>query len=178
MKINDKGRSSVGGLFIILLGCVVFTVIGLYFYEKREDEAYSGTLAKMNEVHALYKKSEEEKAGYKKAMEEAKAEAAAATLKVGALELEVKKHEEALDVFRDQVMDTREKQVKLREILATKKTQITLPTGAIQVEILHPTKKRVDTPPPVPRSGQPLGKGMGAILKEQKGKKQAQPRAQ
>lgn len=177
---NDRGRSTVGGLLIILAGCVAFVVLGLYFYEKREDEAYSNTLTKVSEVKALYEKSEKEKEGYKKLLDDATAEAKAASIKVGALEAEVTKLNDAMDVFRDQVMDTREKQVKLREILATKKTQVVLPQGAIQVEILKSAAppKIPAGPPPVPGKG--LGKGMGAVLKDQKTPKKsaAQPRAQ
>lgn len=177
MKINDRGGSTVGGLVIIFIGCIMFVVLGLYFYEKREDEAYSKTLGLMTETNNAVKKAIEDKEAYAKRAEAAETEAKAATAAVAECSGKIAKFEEALDVFRDQVMDTREKQVKLREILATKKTQVVLPQGAIQVEILKsaPGPKIPPGPPPVPGSvkkGQPLGRGVEAVLKDQKNGKQ------
>jgi septation ring formation regulator EzrA len=124
---------------------------GFWYYGQSEDTAFHKTLAEIKSIKADYKRVDDLVASNISTV-------ANCNLKVKELEQTVAKMRDELDVFRDQVADTREKQIRLREALAAKRPQVKMPSGPIQVEFV--------TSPTPPKS--PHQKADPAVVKKVK----------
>lgn len=181
-KQEIKGRDSMSGVVVIFLGSVLFVALGLYFWDKREGEAYDNTWVEMKKVMSKVNALENDLTAKQKELYLTIKDFNEAKNRIQGLEDANAKLREELDVFRDQVADTQEKQIKIREALAAKRpmTKVVLPTGPIQVEVWSrpvqqtkpPTQPSAQPPPQQqPAKKGPLGKGVKSLLRdEQNGK--------
>jgi lipopolysaccharide export LptBFGC system permease protein LptF len=162
-KKTTEGSKMFMNVFVLcFVLSVIFFFFGLWFYSNSEDTAYHATLKKLNEVSSKNESLE-------KILNANISTIATNNLKFQALENlnikmseDLKKAQDEMDVFRDQVFDTREKQIKLRDMLSRKRPQFSLPTGVIPIEIsINPN------PPKSPHGAKPT-KDQRATLKKVK----------
>ena len=168
MNQNTKEEKVSVGAIMFLLG-VVMIIASILIYSKAEDNSFSTLLNKQNEQSGKLRELEN-------LLNSNISTIAANNLRVQdceksntAMKTELERMRIELDVFRDQVGDTREKQIHLRDALSRRTSNIKLPTGPIQIEIMGGSSKpRVpkpqQTPPPVPPKKGPLGKGIKAVM--------------
>lgn len=149
----------MGTLFIIFCGCIAFTLMGLYFWDKREGEAYDSILTKVKEIRSDYKKYDERQTELETTVKNYSDLVKELDAKIEACEARIAHFKDETDVFRDQVSDTREKQIKLREDLSKKtpKIELKVPQGPFLVELYS----RPGTGRPTPNKGQGVNAMMG-----------------
>lgn len=127
--IKPKGDSMTAT--VVLLACLILAAIfcagGFWFYNNAEDTA----------MHTFVR-LDRERAAEVKALNDLLVSNIStvgnANIRVKAMEEQLVKMRDELDVFRDQVADTREKQIKLKDRLASKRPTIHF-SGPIPVEL-------------------------------------------
>jgi hypothetical protein len=179
----------VGPLLIVFIGCIIFCAVGIYLWENKDKTAFEEFKQKFEvaviERNAAIKKVDE----FDKKLTEYGEGMEALANKITEIENAMKKSNGELEVFRDQVADTREKQYKLQSDLAKKQfktdvnVKVDVPKGPFLVEIMGTRPRPKQNAPPTgdvpagttpdtpPRKG--LGKGVKAIIMEQESKKKA-----
>jgi hypothetical protein len=120
------------GFVLCFLGSAIFMGIAFWLYNTKEDTAFHKTLVEINALKADVKRFDELISSNIQTV-------ATCNVRVKTLEETVLKMRDELDVFRDQVADTREKQMKLRDALSKKTSRVILPQGPIPIEIQFPT---------------------------------------
>jgi homoserine trans-succinylase len=118
----------MGTMAFFLFCAAVFAAIGIWHYGQSEDTAFHKTLGLCKSCEADVKRHEEK---FTKMDEEMKSMQS----RLADVELVMKGFDEQLEVFRDQVGETREKQIQLKADLSKKESKIVMPTGPIMVEI-------------------------------------------
>jgi hypothetical protein len=120
----------------VFVACFVLSVLffgaGLYFFQNQESTAFHKTLALIDKVGVEIKSVET-------LVTSNISTVGNANVRIGLLEDSVKKMRDELDVFRDQVADTREKQIKLRDALSRKRPQLTF-SSPVPVELINNAK--------------------------------------
>lgn len=188
---HNKG-GTVGPLLIVFIGCIIFCAVGIYLWENKDKTAFEEFKQKFEvaviERNAAIKKVDE----FDKKLTEYGEGMEALANKITEIENAIKSHKGELDVFRDQVADTREKQYKLQSDLAKKQfktdvnVKVDVPKGPFLVEIMGTRPRPKQNAPPATTPGYPeqptttdtppkkgLGKGVKAIIMEQEAKKKA-----
>jgi len=146
-------------IFLIFIGCVVIFALALMLYSDKENTAAHQAIAKVNGLNS-------ELIQLKKHIDELKSVASsnistimAQSAKIEALTAQVTNMKDEIQVFRDQVSDTREKQIQIRDDLS-KKRPIFRPSGPIQIEIMSSSSPSKKSPPQKP------GKGIKSLIRE------------
>lgn len=120
----------------VFVACFVLSVLffgaGLYFFQNQETTAFHKTLLMIDKVGSDVKSLET-------LVTSNISTVGNANVRVGLLEESVKKMQDELDVFRDQMADTREKQIRLRDALSKKRPQITF-SHPVPVEVINNSK--------------------------------------
>jgi len=124
----------IGPLICFLLSAA-FCAAGFWFYSNSEHTAFDKTFEVINSVKKDFKDLNELVTSNITTIANANLRVKAVEEDNAKMRLEISKMSDELDVFRDQVCDTREKQIKLRDMLSKKRPQISMPTGPIPIEI-------------------------------------------
>jgi hypothetical protein len=138
-------------LIMIFCCCVVVFAISIFIYEKR-DTPNSAMIVEMKRLQMEVKRIDELVSGNTSTVIKVRTDV---DHFLRSSEGRFKACDDALQVFRDQVSETREKQIQLKSELSSKRPIVKFPQGAIQLEIIQttPTKK-------------PLGKGVNSLIRE------------
>jgi hypothetical protein len=144
-----QGSNNMGTFAFLMFCAAIFAAMGIWHYSQSEDTAFHKTLGLCRSCEADVKRHEEK---LKKYDEDFKA----LNARLDAAEAEVKKFTEQLDIFRDQVSDTREKQIQLKDDLSNKTQRLVMPKGPIPVEIyvaptVRATAPKQQAPPKIPK---------------------------
>lgn len=134
-------------LVLIFAACCVVFALAVFVYCRAENTAASESRQKIKELIAKQIEMESRLTGNTTTTISGKAKIESF---LAAADERFKKFSEELQVFREQVADTREKQIQIRELVASKRPVFKL-TGAIPIEIHTPPTER--------------GKGVGALIK-------------
>jgi uncharacterized protein HemX len=139
----NQGRNNMFLLLIFI--AAIFAGAGFWYYNNSEGTAFHKTLRMCQSCESDVLRHEE-------TLKEYELEFSQVYERIVKLEDQIAKQHEQLEVFRDQVQDTREKQLQLRSDLSSKTTRVILPKGPIPVEIYTPPssgalmKKQVKRP--------------------------------
>lgn len=149
----------MNSILMIFIACVVLVALAIWVYNDKDKTSGDQALAQIGLQNSEIK-------SLKKSIEELKSVASsnistimAQNSKIEHLTAQVTNLKDEVQVFRDQVSDTREKQIQLRDDLSRKRPIFKAPQGPIQIEILAPSKK---APPQKP------GKGIKSLIREGK----------
>lgn len=147
--MNQQGRGKMGMFMFFLLCSAIFAAVGVWHYSQSEDTAFHKLIGLCRSCEADVKRHEEKITKHEETFK-------ALNERLDAAEAKVKEFESQLDIFRDQVGETREKQIQLKNDLSNKTSRILMPKGPIPVEIyVAPTAKAVpqkqQAPPKIPK---------------------------
>lgn len=138
-------------LVVIFCCCIVIFALAIVIYEKREATASQSVLIELKKAQSDIKRLEDLVSSNVSTCISVRSRVEQMESVVGD---RLKKCDDALEIFRDQVSETREKQMKLQDVLSQKRPVVKLPQGAIQVEIFQGTPKK------------PVGKGVKSLIRE------------
>lgn len=148
--------SPIGAMVLIFCSCVVIFALAVMIYEKRESTASQMIVNELRRAQDEVKRLNELVTSNVSTVISCKSKVEQFELMI---ESRLKKCDDALEVFRDQVGETREKQIKLQDALSNKRPIVKVPTGAIQVEIYQGKPNPAQTK-------KALGKGVKSLIRE------------
>lgn len=173
---NEGGFMSVSAIvFLVGLG---LCVVALLIYMKAEDTPFHKTLEKINAVSGDVKELKTMIENQDKAIKEQSTKIQQAEWELAQMKVINTETSKECDATQDHCAKLREGQIELRDMIS-KRRPVTKIQGPIQIEILTPTKrypgvakpKQQTTPPPPPSkrgTNKPLGKGVKAVMEEQR----------
>ncbi len=115
-------------IFIVFVVAMIAVLFASHFYMKAENTVFQKTLGMITSLSNELSQCD-------KLVASNISTVGASNIRIATLEASLKKMSGEIEVFRDQISDTQEKQMKLREALSRKTSRIILPTGPIQMEI-------------------------------------------
>lgn len=135
--MQDHTKEAAVQVFVLFfIFSILFMGLGLWFYNNKESTAFHNVLTEVNALKAELKRLDAVETIQK-----------THSVRIGDLEQDFEDCEKQLDVFRDQVGETREKQIQLRDALSRKRTKVYVTQGAIPMEIMGKSPKVPDGPP-------------------------------
>ena len=136
----------MSSIVTIFACCVVVFAMAVYVYSRKEDTASDLLRSEIRYMKSELKRMEDIFASNVVTISNT-------NLKLQGLEMRTARLADEMDIVRDQVSETREKQISLRDDLSRKRPVVKMPSGPIQVEFYHNPKK-------------PVGKGIKSLIKE------------
>jgi chromosome segregation ATPase len=147
----------MNSILMIFIACVILVALAIWVYNDKDKTAGDQAVAQVRllntEIRSVKKDLNDLKSVASSNITTIMNQAA----KIEALSAQVVNMKDEIQIFRDQVSETREKQIQLRDDLSKKRPVLRAPQGPIQIEILTPSKK---APPPKP------GKGINSLIRE------------
>lgn len=147
----------MNSVIMIFIACVILFALALWVYNDKEKTAAHQAVGQVGLINTEIKTLKKDLNDLKSVASSNITTIMNQAAKIEALSAQVVNMKDELQVFRDQVSDTREKQIQLRDDLSKKRPVLRAPQGPIQIEILTPSKK---APPSKP------GKGIKSLIRE------------